>query len=378
MWINPGENCAGCRTDGVDNDGNGYVDDYRGWDFVNGDNNPFDDNGHGTHVAGTIGALGSNGVGVAGVNWQTKIMALKFLDWFGSGTTADAVSAILYAAAKGADVQSNSWGGGGFSQTLANAIATADQAGSLFVAAAGNDGTNNDTTPFYPAALRERERRLGGRHELERPARVVLELRVEDGRPRRARRLGLLDHPRQRYDWFDGTSMATPHVSGVAALVKAADPAATGAGLRALLFATVDPISALAGQVGDGRAAERGQGGQVLTGAPAIARVAATGLPDVGRRGARRACDRHELRAPRRRDGDGDRERRSRLAHAPRRRALHGRPHADADGCPHRAGHGGRRSALEERNACRALRSRTTSPPTARMRGSTRPQAARG
>ena len=218
MWINPGENCAGCRTDGVDNDGNGYVDDYRGWDFVNGDNNPFDDNGHGTHVAGTIGALGNNGVGVAGVNWQTKVMALKFLDWFGSGTTADAVSAILYAAAKGADVQSNSWGGGGFSQTLANAIATADQAGSLFVAAAGNDGANNDTTAFYPAGYEAANVVSVAATDSNDQLASFSNYGAEDGRPRRARRLRLLDHPRQP------VRLVRRHVDGDAARLRCRGP----------------------------------------------------------------------------------------------------------------------------------------------------------
>src|SRR2546426_1326849 len=85
IWINPGENCPGCRNDGIDNDHNGYVDDWRGWDFINNDNNPFDDNGHGTHVAGTIGAVGNNGIGVAGVSWNVRLMALKFIGADGTG-----------------------------------------------------------------------------------------------------------------------------------------------------------------------------------------------------------------------------------------------------------------------------------------------------
>src|SRR5256885_12309449 len=108
IWINPGENCSGCRTDGIDNDHNGYVDDWRGWDFANNDNNPMDDHGHGTHVAGTIGAAGNNGLGVAGVNWNVRIMPVKFLNAQGSGTTADAVSSVLYAAQNRADVLNNS------------------------------------------------------------------------------------------------------------------------------------------------------------------------------------------------------------------------------------------------------------------------------
>jgi large repetitive protein len=151
MWVNDGEDCSGCRTNGIDDDGNGYVDDWRGWDFANGDNNPADDNGHGTHVAGTVAASGNNGLGVAGVTWSSRIMPLKFLGADGSGTTADAISAILYARAKGVPILSNSWGGGDFSQALLDAIEQTDASGELFVAAAGNDFTNTDLEPFYPA-----------------------------------------------------------------------------------------------------------------------------------------------------------------------------------------------------------------------------------
>ncbi len=116
-WIN-----ALDPVGGGDDDGNGLVDDWSGWDFVNGDNDPFDDHRHGTHVSGTIGAAGNNGVGVVGVNWNVKIMALKFLNSAGSGTTADAIAATLYAADHGADVSSNSWGGGPYDQALLDAI----------------------------------------------------------------------------------------------------------------------------------------------------------------------------------------------------------------------------------------------------------------
>jgi subtilisin family serine protease len=136
MWTNPGEMCAGCSANGVDDDGDGYVDDWRGWDFVNHDANPQDDNGHGSHVSGTIGALGNNGIGVTGVAWGgVRIMALKFLDASGYGSTDDAVSAILYAADHGAQILSNSWGGDAYTQALKDAIAAADSKGALFVAA---------------------------------------------------------------------------------------------------------------------------------------------------------------------------------------------------------------------------------------------------
>lgn len=146
IWRNAGEtNCS----DGTDNDGNGYTDDCNGWDFIGNDNDPSDFDGHGTHVSGTIAAQGNNSVGIAGVMWDAQIMPLRILGVSGSGTTADAASAILYASAKGARIINNSWGGSGYSQTLKDAI---DSSNALVVCAAGNSGANNDTVPFYPAS----------------------------------------------------------------------------------------------------------------------------------------------------------------------------------------------------------------------------------
>ncbi|MBT9169303.1 MAG: Thermophilic serine proteinase [Syntrophomonadaceae bacterium] len=146
IWTNTGEtNCS----DGIDNDRNGYIDDCRGWDFVDNDNDPMDYNKHGTHVAGTIAAVGNNDLGIAGVNWTAKIMPLRFLDTLGSGTTVNAISAILYANAKGAHIINNSWGGGGFSQSLKAVI---DASSAIVVCAAGNDTSNNDLFPIYPAS----------------------------------------------------------------------------------------------------------------------------------------------------------------------------------------------------------------------------------
>lgn len=107
MWTNPGE----IPGNGLDDDGNGFIDDVRGWDFANGDNNPFDDAGHGSHVAGTIGSVADNDLGVAGVNWKVSLVGIKFLNQFGSGTIADAIAAVEYATLIGVDLTNNSWGG---------------------------------------------------------------------------------------------------------------------------------------------------------------------------------------------------------------------------------------------------------------------------
>jgi subtilisin family serine protease len=245
IWTNPGENCAGCRTDGHDNDGNGYVDDWRGWDFVSDDNDPADDQGHGTHVAGTIGAVGNNGIGITGVNWQVRLMPVKFLNSAGSGTTADAISAVLYAADNGADVLNNSWAGDEYSQALGDAIAATDAQGALFVAAAGNDSNDNDTSPTYPASY-------------ERPNVLAVAATDSSDQPawfsnygRRSVDLGApgvniySTRPGGSYQYLSGTSMAAPHVAGAAGLAKAAFPSATALGLKALLLDSADPVASL-------------------------------------------------------------------------------------------------------------------------------------
>lgn len=149
IWMNPDEEDG----NGVDDDGNGFVDDVRGWDFVQNDNAPLDFNGHGTHVAGTIGALGDDGYGVAGVGWNTKLMAVRAGNAYGGMTDEAAIGAIMYACAEGAQVVNASWGGPDFSQSLSDAIASCPNA--LFVAAAGNggydgEGDDNDLEPMYP------------------------------------------------------------------------------------------------------------------------------------------------------------------------------------------------------------------------------------
>jgi subtilisin family serine protease len=249
MWRNPGE-----TENGLDDDGNGYVDDVFGVNCITGTGDPFDDHYHGTHVAGTIGAVGDNGIGVAGMSWNVRIMALKFLDSEGGGWTSDAIECLEYATAMRANgvnvrLTSNSWGGGGFSQALEDAIRASGQAGMLFVVAAGNDGIDIDLEPDYPAsydldsmisvAATDRNDALASFSnfgvtsvDLAAPGVSILSTSPGSG-----------------YRLLQGTSMATPHVSGAAALVWSRHPSASAAGVRSLLLASTDPLASVAGQV---------------------------------------------------------------------------------------------------------------------------------
>jgi subtilisin family serine protease len=137
-------------SSGIDDDGNGFIDDIYGYNFVLKNGDPQDGNGHGTHCAGIIGAA-HNSIGVAGVMAEVKIVALKFLSDNGSGETIDAVAAIDYAIKRGVNVMSNSWGGGEKDQSLEEAIKAADKAGIIFVTAAGNESSDNDVVASYPA-----------------------------------------------------------------------------------------------------------------------------------------------------------------------------------------------------------------------------------
>lgn len=250
VWTNPGE-IAG---DGIDNDANGYIDDLHGYDFVNGDGDPLDDNGHGTHVPGTIGATGNNGVGVTGVNWQVQIMALKFLGSSGSGAISAAVSALNHATmmrnSLGVNIRltSNSWGGGAFSQAMSDAIAASGNAGMLFVAAAGNNASNNDTTVSYPAgydlpnvisvAATDQNDVLASFSNY---GATTVDLAAPG--------VNILSTTRNNtYRSLSGTSMATPHVSGVAALAWSLNPSATYQQVRGALLTGVDLVPSLSGR----------------------------------------------------------------------------------------------------------------------------------
>lgn len=217
IYINPGE----IEGDGIDNDNNGFVDDVRGWRFLNNEstNDPMDDHSHGTHVSGTIGAKGNNGIGVAGVTWNVRILPIKFLSGSGSGSLADAVKSIQYATKMGVHIMSNSWGGGGFSQAMADAIEESKNAGILFVAAAGNSGTNNDQRPHYPS-----------NYQFDNVVSVAATTRNEGLASfscygKRTVHIAAPGHEtlstvlRNGYKAYSGTSMATPHVSGAAALL---------------------------------------------------------------------------------------------------------------------------------------------------------------
>ena len=285
IWLNPGENCPGCRNDGIDNDGNGYIDDWRGWDFLNNDNDPMDDNGHGTHVAGTIGAVGDNGVGVTGVNWHVKLMPLKFIGADGSGTSADAIRAILYAADEGAVAMNNSYGGDGYSQAFADAIAYADARNSLFVAAAGNSSSNNDAMPTYPASYAlpnvisvAATNSSDGLAWFSNYGRASVDLGAPGDNV-------YSTVPGASYAFESGTSMATPHVAGAAALVKSRFPVASDVGIKALLLRSVDPLSSLAarttagGRLNAGNAVRCAGAPQAWLDAPAPGFVATVGSP---------------------------------------------------------------------------------------------------
>ena|GEM_PF-351560 len=266
VWRNPGE----IPGNGIDDDGNGYVDDVNGYDFFHNDASVYDGPGvdtHGTHVAGTIGARGNNGVGVTGLNWQTSLMSLKFLGPDG-GSSADLVRALAYAkmmrerfintgGAQGANIRvtNNSYGGGGYSQAEVDAISALNDVGVLFVAAAGNEFEDNGVFPAYPAtydlpnvisvAALDRNNNLAG----------------FSNRGLRTVHLGapgveiLSTTPGNAYGYLNGTSMASPHVAGAAALVLAAHPDFTVARLRAALLFGGDPTASLDGTTITGRRA---------------------------------------------------------------------------------------------------------------------------
>ena len=248
IWTNPGE----IPGNGLDDDNNGFVDDVHGWDFLNNDNDPSDDFGHGTHVAGTIGAVGDNNLGVVGVNWRVSLLPLKFLNSSGNGPTSAAVAAINYATALGVDVLNNSWGGYDFSQTLLDAIRSAETAGVLFVCAAGNNGTSNDNLPFYPANY-DVSNVISVAATDQYDSKAVFSNFGPATVDLAAPGVDIYSTlPGGHYGPLSGTSMAAPHVSGVAALIRAVAPDMPAVEVKREILEGAVPLSTLAPYVATG------------------------------------------------------------------------------------------------------------------------------
>ncbi len=262
---NAGTNPGEIAGDGIDNDGNGLIDDVYGWDFDGNNSSVFDGAGddHGTHVAGTIGGVGGNGIGVAGVVWNVKLLSAKFLGRRG-GTTANAIKAVDYftdlKTRHGLNIvaTNNSWGGGGFSQGLKDAIDRAGAANILFIAAAGNSGTNNDATASYPSGYTSANiiavasiTSTGGLSSFSQYGATTVDIGAPGsgiwstvpvaGKGKNA-------PVASGYASYSGTSMATPHVTGAAALYASTHPGATATEIKAAILGQGTSTPSLAGK----------------------------------------------------------------------------------------------------------------------------------
>lgn len=248
IWKNEDE----IPGNGIDDDKNGFIDDDKGWDFGDRDNNPSDPDGHGTHVAGTIGASGNNATGVVGVNWNVKIMPIKFLEGTYGGYTSTAIASLRYAVQNGAKVSNNSWGGPNFSQALLDEIKAARAAGHVFVAAAGNSTTDNDTSPVYPASY-------DSDNVVTVASTNINEIMsgfscyglnsVHLGAPGS----GIRSTVPGGYGDKSGTSMASPHVAGAIALLWDKFPSLSYSEVKSQIMYSGDLLPALEGKTVTGR-----------------------------------------------------------------------------------------------------------------------------
>lgn len=241
LWANQAE-LNGVKE--IDDDKNGYVDDIYGYNFITNTGELKDDHGHGSHVAGTIAANGDDGIGIVGVAWRAQIMGLKFAGRGGTGTLADAIRAIDYATAMGAHILNNSWSGTEFSQALYESVLRSHSAGALFVASAGNRNSSNDKKPAYPASYS-----IGNI--------ISVAAITNTGRLTSFSSFGassvhiaapgenIMSSTPWGYSSWSGTSMATPHVSGVGVLLMSKEPELSAIEVKKRLLETARPLKSL-------------------------------------------------------------------------------------------------------------------------------------
>lgn len=234
---------------GIDDDTNGYVDDYYGYDFINYDGDPFDDHYHGTHCAGTVGAQGDNGLGIAGVAWSARLLPVKVLSGSGSGSYAAVTAGINYAVQRGASILSMSLGGPAYSQIMADAITNAQNQGVLVVAAAGNSARDADIYPSYPAAFSHdniisvaASTSSDGLSSFSNYGVVAVDVAAPGSSI-------YSTMPGNGYSSLSGTSMAAPHVAGMASLLQALRPDLNYSQIKAALLETVDRLPAFEAKV---------------------------------------------------------------------------------------------------------------------------------
>lgn len=259
-WVNPGESGTDSsgfnkRTNGIDDDNNGYIDDYKGWDFYSNDNDPKDRHGHGTHCAGIIAARGNNKEGITGVNWYASIVGLKVFDDKGKTRTDALVSAINYASRMKIPITNNSWGSYRYSDAIKDSIINSHKSNMLFVAAAGNYHGNNDKKPFYPASY---------------DIPNIISVAATDHKDNAAsfsnygaksvdiaapgnRIYSSISLNKGSYSFKSGTSMAAPYVTGVAGLLKARKSRLSALNMKKTLIDSGDLVPALKGVVQSGR-----------------------------------------------------------------------------------------------------------------------------